>query len=77
LAWRPEFGLAYFFASHHFGVIRKVCDKVAVVYRGKPVESSPVADIFERPHNDYARMPPNAMPDPDPDRFPFRKAASA
>jgi ABC-type oligopeptide transport system ATPase subunit len=41
------------------------------------VEIGPVANIVERPQNDYTRMLLNAMPDPDPDRSSFRRAALA
>ncbi|WP_313474867.1 ABC transporter ATP-binding protein [Agrobacterium pusense] len=74
---QEELGLTYFFISHDLGVIRYICDEVAVIYRGKLVESGPVEDIFERPTNEYTRMLLDAMPDPDPDRSPFRIAASA
>lgn len=74
---QEELGLTYFFISHDLGVIRYICDEVAVIYRGKLVESGPVEDIFERPTNEYTRMLLDAMPDPDPDRSPFRRAAFA
>ncbi|UXS04585.1 ABC transporter ATP-binding protein [Agrobacterium tumefaciens] len=74
---QDELGLTYFFISHDLGVIRYICDDVAVIYRGKLVESGPVEDIFDRPKNDYTRLLIDAMPDPDPDRSPFRKAVSA
>jgi ABC-type oligopeptide transport system ATPase subunit len=69
---QDELGLTYFFISHDLGVIRYVCDEVAVIYRGKLVEQGEVTEIFERPQNDYTRMLLSAMPDPDPDRSPFR-----
>jgi ABC-type oligopeptide transport system ATPase subunit len=74
---QEQSSLAYFFIGHELRGIRHICDEVTVTYRGKPVESSPVADIFERPQNDYMRMLLDAMPDPDPGRPPFRQAASA
>ncbi|MEO4000801.1 ATP-binding cassette domain-containing protein [Mesorhizobium sp. CAU 1732] len=67
-----ELGLTYFFISHDLGVIRYICDDVAVIYRGKIVEQGPVTDIFDSPKNDYTRMLLDAMPDPDPERSPFR-----
>ena len=70
---QQELGLTYFFISHDLGVIRYICDDVAVIYRGKLVEQGPVADIFDNPQSDYTRMLLNAMPDPDPDLSPFRK----
>jgi ABC-type oligopeptide transport system ATPase subunit len=71
-----ELGLTYFFISHDLGVIRYICDDVAVIYRGKLVEQGPVAAIFDNPQSDYTRMLLDAMPDPDPDRSPFRKIAA-
>ncbi|WP_051904282.1 ABC transporter ATP-binding protein [Neorhizobium vignae] len=71
-----ELGLTYFFISHDLGVIRYICDDVAVIYRGKVVEQGPVAAIFDNPQSDYTRMLLDAMPDPDPDRSPFRKIAA-
>ncbi|MGK6314824.1 ABC transporter ATP-binding protein [Neorhizobium sp. DT-125] len=72
-----ELGLTYFFISHDLGVIRYICDDVAVIYRGKLVEQGPVAEIFDHPKSDYTRMLLDAMPDPDPDRSPFRNQAIA
>lgn len=71
---QQELGLTYFFISHDLAVIRYICDEVAVIYRGKLVEQGPVANIFDHPQSDYTRMLLNAMPDPDPDRSPFRTA---
>ncbi|MEO3386855.1 ATP-binding cassette domain-containing protein [Mesorhizobium sp. CAU 1741] len=71
---QQELGLTYFFISHDLGVIRYICDDVAVIYRGKIVEQGPVAEIFDSPQNEYTRMLLDAMPDPDPDRSPFRRA---
>jgi ABC-type oligopeptide transport system ATPase subunit len=73
---QEELGLTYFFISHDLGVIRYICDNVAVIYRGKLVEEGPVGEIFDNPKSDYTRMLLNAMPDPDPDRSPFRKVAA-
>jgi len=71
---QTELGLTYFFISHDLGVIRYICDDVAVIYRGRLVEQGPVAEIFDAPKNEYTRMLLDAMPDPDPDRSPFRRA---
>ncbi|SMF18064.1 oligopeptide transport system ATP-binding protein [Xaviernesmea oryzae] len=74
---QEELGLTYFFISHDLGVIRYICDDVAVIYRGKLVEQGPVAEIFDHPKSDYTRMLLDAMPDPDPDHSPFRNQAIA
>lgn len=70
-----ELGLTYFFISHDLGVIRYVCDDVAVIYRGRLVEQGPVGRVFDAPEHVYTRMLLDAMPDPDPERSPFRSAA--
>lgn len=72
---QEELGLTYFFISHDLGVIRYICDEVAVIYRGKLVEQGPVDQIFDHPESDYTRSLLAAMPDPDPDRSMFRQMA--
>jgi ABC-type oligopeptide transport system ATPase subunit len=71
-----ELGLTYFFISHDLGVIRYICDEVAVIYHGRIVEQGRVAAIFDSPANAYTRMLLDAMPDPDPECSPFRRAAT-
>ncbi len=39
--------------THDFGVIAEVADEVAVMYAGRIVERSPVADIFDHPQHPY------------------------
>jgi ABC-type oligopeptide transport system ATPase subunit len=67
-------GLTYLFISHDLGVIRYVCDRVALIHRGVIVEEGPTERVFTAPQQDYTRMLIAAMPDPDPDRSPFRAA---
>jgi len=69
---QQRLGLTYLFISHDLGVIRYICDRVALIYRGEIVEEGGVDDIFERPRSDYARLLLAAMPEPDPDKSPFR-----
>jgi ABC-type oligopeptide transport system ATPase subunit len=73
---QTKLGLTYFFISHDLGVIRYVCDRVALIYRGEIVEQGETERIFEAPECDYARLLLSAMPEPDPDLSPFRKAAA-
>jgi ABC-type oligopeptide transport system ATPase subunit len=58
--------LTYLFISHDLGVIRYVCDRVALIHRGKIVENGPAEQIFTAPQSDYARMLIAANPDPGP-----------
>jgi ABC-type glutathione transport system ATPase component len=65
-------GLTYLFISHDLAVIRSVCDRVALMHRGRVVEQGETQTIFDSPQSDYARMLLDAMPEPDPDRSPFQ-----
>ena len=46
---RDELGLAYLFISHDLGVIEHLCDRVAVMYLGRVVESAPVTNSSRGP----------------------------
>ena len=55
--------LTYLFISHDLAVIRYICDRVALIWRGAIVETGETEAIFERPASDYARQLIAAMPD--------------
>ena len=46
-------GLAIIFITHDFGVVARMCDRVAVMYAGRIVEQGPVRDIFDHPPHPY------------------------
>ncbi len=48
-----EMGLL--FITHDLGIVRKIADRVCVMYRGKIVETGPTKRIFEAPEHDYTR----------------------
>ena len=74
---QKRLGLTYLFVSHDLGVIRHVCDRVALLYRGALVEQNDTEAIFEQPRSDYARTLIAAMPSPDPARSLWRQEANA
>ncbi|MDP2084548.1 MAG: ABC transporter ATP-binding protein, partial [Gemmobacter sp.] len=56
-------GLTYLFISHDLGVIRYVCDRVALIWRGRIVEQGETQAVFDAPSSDYARTLIAAMPE--------------
>jgi len=46
---------AILFISHNLGSVVRVCDRVAVMYRGELVEEGPVRRIFTSPRHPYTR----------------------
>jgi peptide/nickel transport system ATP-binding protein len=65
-ALRDRHGLSLLFVSHDLGVVRHVCDRVAVMYLGRIVEEAPVPEIFDDPLHPYTRVLRAASPLPDP-----------
>ena len=48
-----DLGVGLIFITHDFGIVAKVCDRVAVMYAGKIVEQGSVRDIFNNPSHPY------------------------
>jgi len=63
---QDELGLSYVFISHDMSVIRYMCDRVAVMYRGKIVEAGETDQVVNNPAHDYTRALLSAIPHPDP-----------
>ncbi len=63
---QDELGLSYVFISHDMSVIRYMCDRVAVMYRGKIVEVGDTDQVVNNPAHDYTRALLSAIPHPDP-----------
>lgn len=61
-----EFGLAYLFIAHDLTLVRHVCQRVAVMYRGRIVEMADADRLFTRPLHPYTQRLLAAIPEPDP-----------
>ncbi len=55
-------GLALIFITHNLGIVAKMCDRLAVMYAGRVVESGPVRQIFSAPAHPYTQALLNSIP---------------
>lgn len=62
LRLRQERSLSIILISHDLSVVRYLCDRVLVMYRGDVVEQGEVAAVFANPQADYTRRLLAAMP---------------
>jgi peptide/nickel transport system ATP-binding protein len=54
--------LAMVFVTHDLGIVAKLCDRVAVMYAGRIVETGPTREIFDRPRHPYTMGLLNCLP---------------
>jgi peptide/nickel transport system ATP-binding protein len=59
---RAELGLTLIFISHDLSVVRHLCDRVAVMYRGRIVEEGPAGQVYDDPQHDYTKRLLAAVP---------------
>ena len=55
-------GVGIIFITHDFGIVAKMCDRVAVMYAGKIVEQGDVRQIFNNPQHPYTEALINSVP---------------
>lgn len=61
-------GVSYLFVSHDLGVVRRICHRVAVMYRGELVEMGDGEQVTRDPRHAYSRRLLAASPVADPER---------
>ncbi len=59
---REELGLALILISHDMGVLAETCDRVAIMYAGRIVESGPVGEVFIAPQHPYTKRLLETLP---------------
>ena len=60
--------LSYIFISHNIGVIRYICSRIAVMYRGKLVELAANQELFDNPLHPYTQHLLSVVPEVNKDR---------
>ena len=57
-----EYGVAVLLISHDMNVVRRLCEEVAVMYRGQIVERGSTEEIFRNPRDPYTQRLIAAIP---------------
>ncbi len=63
---QKERNLTYLFVAHDLSVVRFICDRIAVIHKGKIVELAESEELFAHPLHPYTRALLSAIPQPDP-----------
>jgi len=64
---RKELDLTYIFIGHDLSVVRHLCNRVAVMYLGRIMETAGAESIFKKPGHPYTSALLDAVPNPDPE----------
>ena len=76
---QQRLGLTYLFIAHDLRLVRQICNRVAVMYRGRLVEVAPAEQLFTSPAHPYTQALLSAMPRLQPgqklERIPYDAAS--
>lgn len=59
---QQQTGLTLIFVTHDFGIVARICNRVAVMYAGKIVEMAEVRELFNNPKHPYTQALMKAVP---------------
>ena len=60
-----ELGFAIIFITHDFGIVARMCDRVAVMYAGRIVETGTARDVLVHPSHPYTQALIDSIPNLD------------
>lgn len=60
-------GMSMIFISHDLSIVRQVCDRVLVLYKGQVVESGNASEIYDNPQHSYTQKLLDSIPLADPE----------
>ncbi|WP_062467748.1 ATP-binding cassette domain-containing protein [Jeotgalibaca dankookensis] len=63
---QEEYNVSYLFISHDLGVVKHMCEDLAIMYRGRFVEFGNKKDIYTNPEHIYTKRLLSAIPAMDP-----------
>jgi oligopeptide transport system ATP-binding protein len=69
---KREYGMCILFVSHNLAVVRRLCDRVLVLYLGRMMEFASSERLYTHALHPYTRDLLEAVPIPDPDLQPAR-----
>ena len=52
---QKEYGMSILYITHDLGTVAQLCDRVAVMYLGRIIETGPTMEIFKNPVHPYTR----------------------
>jgi len=65
---KKKYNLTYLFITHDLATAKFLCDRIAIMYLGRIVETGLASEIYKDPKHPYTRALLQAIPVPDPRR---------
>jgi len=68
LGLKDDLGLSFLYITHDLATAKFFCDRIAIMYLGRVVETGPASTIYREPRHPYTDALMRAIPEPDPTR---------
>ncbi len=52
---QQKLGFGIIYITHNFGIVKHICDRVVVMYKGKIVEEGQTVEVMQNPKDEYTR----------------------